>query len=800
MAKNKKKGGKPQLKALAANSSKHTKPPEKPPPEVFSASNKSLGQKRRRRPNRNKENQQESIGQVSPKPDKMPGLIHKYGMVESRRRLEQRGFHPKVTTQTLKEVQDEWRERMMRDAIRPSPKVFWKKGHGLDPTATRGFLIKGNALFEDVSGGDEAVSNDDSATLESILRHPQIGPQTLKTIFESGRTATMNLALASPNLWDIVTSNVKIWSTTSSALIHDGLPDVFVAVAPDYTVGEILKFRSDYPHDFELMQLGVLDINHPEKWKDNAIRYEQTVTYKANRYKRAYENAVKTDPSLAFAGPAIYADWVLPSTYMYLKRMRHIEPVLGTTWMGSQTFKDHPRQMPFQFSIRESVYNVQKMMIKISEQPNTLSILQFHKVPMFDRRLLAIILRACPNVQMIGVYDCPLITFGDVLCILDLIHEINVTRRLEGQPEIRSFDFYPHFYEGMRYQHQDSATYGITWGPHARDPVQRGFFQIILEAFLKAKAMSINVLFDKGGSFLDFLHRVPNTPFAVPGFLDAIYRYLELDEESEDFESDKKQAIYDLLKPVRMGLERVSQDWHHWYIHQMGRHQVFCASCGYETFQDFFTPTIRQGPPHRRICSKCLLQDYMDQEDGHRAVMKSLILRNLFRDWRPREFNLDAPILKEGQGLMHLRTTNSIRPRPPGMVETAGGYLAAPHYQEPMVRGERIPQNSLQNLPSLFDLLDDNNAVSAAGWSRAKRHGFNFDIIGGATAEYNWQKHGDDTNPNRSDPFPILPQTDEMKFQDHPLEIQPAKPTDCLASMDNRDALYVWREMEKRGW
>lgn len=47
--------------------------------------------------------------------------------------------------------------------------------------------------------------------------------------------------------------------------------------------------------------------------------------------------------------------------------------------------------------------------------------LHFEKTPFLDRRVLAAVLRACPNLTMLGVYDCPLIHFGDVICILDMI-------------------------------------------------------------------------------------------------------------------------------------------------------------------------------------------------------------------------------------------------------------------------------------------------------------------------------------------------------------------------------------------
>ena len=272
--------------------------------------------------------------------------------------------------------------------------------------------------------------------------------------------------------------------------------------------------------------------------------------------------------------------------------------------------------------------------------------------------MIAVILRACPNVRMIGIYDCPLIHFGDVLCLIDLIHEVNCQRRRTGLPEITALDFYPKYNHGTPFSSANSATYGLTWGPHKLDVVQRGFFDIILKAFMKARTMKLGLLFDKGKAFCDYLHQVPSFPLAVPMFLDALHRYMEVRDERS-----KKKVIYDLLKPVRLGLERhMDHDWPHWYTAIMGKNLVFCSSCGYETLEEFYSASARDMQPCVRVCAGCTLQRWLDDEDDHLKEYKKQILDTLYPNWSGSKFNKDAPMPQMANGIIKLRSTISVRP------------------------------------------------------------------------------------------------------------------------------------------
>ena len=316
--------------------------------------------------------------------------------------------------------------------------------------------------------------------------------------------------------------------------------------------------------------------------------------------------------------------------------------------------------------------------------------------------MVAIILRACPQVRMLGVYDCELVHFGDVLCMVDLIWEINTERRQKDLPQITAFDFYPAYSAGMPYKGDNAATYGLTWGPEKLEVVQRGFFLTIMKAFLKSKRMKLDLLFSKNKAFMDFLARVPNYPLAVPTFLDALYRYLELHPKAKDFERLRKEALYDLLKPVRLGLQRhMDYDWPVYFNTVLGRTSLFCCSCGYEAPEEFFTNFARDMLPQNRLCSGCTLQRWLDEERDHLRARRREALDCLFPDWNGKEFNKDAPLVVGSSGVLKLVSTQTVRTDPNPITVDSDGVMQVREQLASLIRDGKIHYDSLRNLPTL---------------------------------------------------------------------------------------------------
>lgn len=331
---------------------------------------------------------------------------------------------------------------------------------------------------------------------------------------------------------------------------------------------------------------------------------------------------------------------------------------------------------------------------------------------MLDRRVLAVILRSCPNVTMLGVYKCPLIHFGDLIPILDLLHEINRERRLNkiGMP-ITAFDFYPKFHEGLAYSnHERCPTYGLTATSMDLDVLQRGMYAILLKSFLKARQMNLKLLFSSGKALRAWLFKLPNPPLSIPSFLDGLHRYLD----KKSSEKQRRQALYDLLKPVRLGLERnLDNDFPGFYKDEMGSYLPFCSSCGYEMLCEFFSGGSRIVRPDRRICAGCTLQHLLDHEPYDMQPAKIEALGQLFPDWKGKDFNKDADLgpskakSSPEYDLMKLVSTQTHRESPPLVAVGAHGDMTATRHIHQLIRDNKYHDDSLQGLPSLQELTKD---------------------------------------------------------------------------------------------
>lgn len=400
---------------------------------------------------------------------------------------------------------------------------------------------------------------------------------------------------------------------------------------------------------------------------------------------------------------------------------------------------------------------------------NTLKVLQFHKVPFLDRRLLAMIIRACPHVEMVGIYDCPLVHFGDVTCLLDLIHEVNRNRAQLDLPRIGAFDFCPSYHEGMPFQHPWADGYVLSWAPIELEITQRGSFAIVLKAFMKAKAMKLDLLFSKSASFVKFLLRIPNYSLAMAGFLDACHRLVDQNRRGRRAGPiERTRTIYDLLKPVRMGLDKEAANH---YPDKVGSISHVCSSCGYEMLREFFTDDARRQRRHVRICAACILFIRLDSDVGQLRPEKREMLGKLFPNWEANAFNKDAPLAGAARGLVMLYTTDNVRPPTPNPVMQANGYVVDPPYEEPLLRDNKRTQDSLQGLPSLQELVESEEYRGP--WSRLQREGRGLDMY----TRVVWRLR---------DQGARVPTTGRLVsdarldggFPDHPLERQP--PTEML--------------------
>ncbi|RDA92910.1 hypothetical protein CP533_3886 [Ophiocordyceps camponoti-saundersi (nom. inval.)] len=702
-----------------------------------------------------------------------PKAIARYNMTLSQQRLLREGFHPAVTNKSHAEMLEIAGRMIEENSTRPTRLEYLRGCNSSDPGAfvahsrlTRALLV----FREDLGQGGfdhEAKATADGMDngLLRFLDSADIGGIVAQLIFASGYKAVLTVAMTSSQTWNSLLASTKVWDFYAGELYMKGPAAAFVVVAPAYTVGELCHHRST-------------------GWFEHALQAESAIYRSIAEIHRRLQ--IHDEPEMGH---------LTASLIDLARQINDIEHIRNS----SQFRMVVPSQI-FNPQVLLCLMRLQLMTSNIFLRRTALKVLYFNKVPMLDRRMLAVILRACPLVEMIGIYDCPLIHFGDVICLLDLIHEVNGQRRKDGNPVVSAFDFYPRYHWGMPFEHPRANTYGLTWGPESRDVVQRGFFAIILKAFMKAKALRLGLLFDKGMAFRDFLYTTPNYTLAVPVFLDALYRISDLRYNNKTGkENELKQAMYDLVKPVRLGLEMPDRDELKWYPQILGKHLIFCSSCGYEMLEEFFTSAVRSdSPPHQRLCAGCILSCRLDREDDHLKQHKLRVLDHLFPEHEAKCFNQDAPLGYEAAGLIRLKTREMKRSAPPPLALNADGNPYQPAYREALVRDNKICLDSVQNLPSLCDVVEGEDF--RARWRDAFGDGHYVDVYSRLC-----RRLCDESRDEEAQNAAVTRKVDLRRrvdggMPDHPDERQPPKPLGVMVSHSFRSVVDLETYIYEKGW
>ncbi|RFU75313.1 hypothetical protein TARUN_6913 [Trichoderma arundinaceum] len=734
-----------------------------------------------------------------------------YGMSESRKRLERDGFHPNVTSKTPMQVEKEVIERLRKQIKRKSrrefydsqksrlaPRRVWRgsgrgrgKGRGKGSGKGLGVLTMGPWLY--------TRNFKNSAARKKTRNRP-----VADNVFKDGHKSAMNVSKTSSEVFKLVGLNVKRWDFTAMNYIVDAPSSVMVVMVPKYTVGDIREVHDRYPFEIRSDEWkyfsAMLELQgHFDYYKMRSIEMEQSYFNWAQHWRPkclrgdgpfwVTENH-EVDPQTTEDA----LDWWKGDEYA-INVMGSLKP-LGETWSANQFVGSGNK--PHVISLHLAMEGLLKLMFELYDSRAHIRVLHLHDVPLLDRRMLAVILRGLPHVVMVGVYSCPLIHFGDVIPMLDLIHEINIYRRKREMPEIKALDFFPYFNQGMPYAHENAATYGISWGSLPMDIAQRGFYAILLKAFMKSKAMGIELLFSPDHAFMEYLTKVPNTPLGVFGFLDAIYRYLEVKRDNVDRVNLKLQAIYDIVKPIRMALvENLASDWPKYYTKEMAKSLLFCSSCGYETFEEFFPANSKNRlQRHRRVCSGCLLQRCLDREIDHFKAHKKRLIDMVCPDWDRAAFNKDAPLFEGGAELIHLESTETDRPLPRFPTFVVDGLVRISPYYEPLMRDNKFQFDSLVGLPSLRDIAEHRRTTCR--WWSTVIEAIKSDVLRRGIQELRNQYPTDDKKKG----IPAFgPTRLDGGAPDHQDEAQPEKSADGKKSFyDQRGALNAANWITKKNW
>ncbi|KAK2595000.1 hypothetical protein QQS21_007307 [Conoideocrella luteorostrata] len=703
--------------------------------------------------------------------------LGKYDMITSHRNLMKDGFHPAVTSKSPEEIEKAWVSKLEGLLTLPTQEEFMGKPGQGEPSLPLTYLTTAMLLFRYETRHNGKDINGTNM-LAKIVNAVDIGCEVANFLFAHGWRTVLHAAVTSSSSWSAIANSARIWDFYASDLRTNGLSGVLLAVTPEHTVGEMNMAYDMDPY-------GLNPGCAISSWCADAKKVEREIYLSiylihgrasGGRYRKKHSK---------YSAKEIRD--ILPVDFLaeeIVSTVRSVQDV-ARIW-GSCQFTSSPQHYLFEPQAVFSAVRLKSLLEHISQQRSSYQVLYFQKIPYLDRRVIAIILRACPLVRMVGIYDCPLIHFGDVLCLIDLIYEINYNRRQAALPEITAFDFYPAYQKGTPFTSDTTATYGLTWGPQKLDVVQRGFFNIILKAFMKAKRMKLDLLFDKDKAFCDYLHQVPNYPLAVPTFLDAMHRLLETKEKE-----CRKRALYDLLKPVRIGLEnRIDHDWPKWYMDVMGRCMVFCSSCGFETNEEFYGAFAREMPPTKRVCSGCTLQSWLDGEPDHLKRHKKQILDTLCPNWNGLQFNADAPLPQAINQVIKLRSTESTRTEEQHIAVDSNGEMYGRRVTAALVRDNKMHYDSLQNLPTLTELTGRRNHKT---WGHFFNKCNNLDVYCRIIRRIREENDGE--------AMPLIKTRIDGGMPDHVEELQPPKPpTGGVPSNDFVSAAALYIGLTMKGW
>ncbi|KAL7810112.1 hypothetical protein V8C26DRAFT_410427 [Trichoderma gracile] len=662
------------------------------------------------------------------------------------------------------------------------------------------------------------------------MTHSHLGAKILNDVFAHGHKAVINLALTSTKMLKLVTENIvglfnsrrpghkfcltqrqNQWDFSSGLYKVKSPSNVLVVMVPTRYTREIKEALSKYNFPVNSAEWNaecqrLESQGHPDGQKLRAIGAEYEFFQKAKKFRR--QCLRKKGPYWA-TGDTEIDPRAARSAVRWWRDDKEAINIMGslmalkTMWSANQFEGDGNRKYQLPLSIAmEGLHKLSKChgiearlvrseALDLTRSPVTemhivstyIEVVHLHDVPLVDRRMLAVMLRGMPHVVQVGVYRCRLINFSDVIPILDLIHEINDGRHEKKMTAIKGLDFYPNFEDGMPYEHQNAATYGLTWGPLPMDLVQGGLYGILLKAVLKAKAMDLGQLFEKDGALMDWLASVPNVALGPYCFLDAVYRYLEVDDEDPDQDDKRAQATYDLLKPVRVANEPyLGLDWPVYYTKHMGR-KYFCASCGYETFRELFPNLASCLPRFRRTCCACALQAAVEEEMDHGKPWKLDLVDIICPLWQRGEFNMDAPLYRNGAGLICLKSTETVREQ----------HLAPLFHELPLIRDNKRNFDSLVGLPTLENITK--GFIMARLWKDAIALGFRYDLQRRGILEL---RHRYYRHTNGVPAFP--PSREDGGAPDHEDELQPANADRNSSFFDHRKALDAANRMRLSGW
>ncbi|KAF9769747.1 hypothetical protein IL306_012801 [Fusarium sp. DS 682] len=639
-----------------------------------------------------------------------------YGPKESRERLEWEGYHPLVTSMTKAEVEASYEEKLRKGVEKPTELEYY---YGIKEQGFQGrYTSEMNLLIN--APKSPSVSNSETPVLIKEVfdgTHPH-GLQIAQHLASLGIKQLEKFALTRPQEWNTLSKGMAIWDFTTNKFHGEPSGHVFLCLFPKIS-----------QEAFDESPAHASSREEETTARENVITQIKLIFHTCKPTEEPGWH-LKEKLKMRAEGPSAEVLHILTSgtkpPMVVIRMARSIRNISQLRYLMKKHV-DQPKKLDYHISKQIALKNMFSLLTNIFNRRNNIHVLHFQKTPLLDRRLVACILRACPFITTLGIYQCPLFHLGDVICLLDLIHEVNLDRGKRNLPLVEALDFYPVYHAGVPYyvvpdeqlsqaqmkcgmepEGREYLGYGITWTFMPNEVLQRGIFAILLKAVLKARKMGIRLLMDKDAALMKYLSDLPMLPGLIFEFLDGLYRYLDLKAAKSKDTTAIKRTKYDMIKAVRAGLEKPEYNSTFDPSDFVPRkvHSFFCQSCGYKMLDIFFSNGQTRLPAHRRTCSGCDLQACLDKQSDHlKQQEQDLMGLFLEKDWDPKGFNVDAPVHGHGQDLLSLHTRKTTRDPPPSMVVTPDGDFYQPPYEMQLVREHKQNNDCLQGLPSLQALL-----------------------------------------------------------------------------------------------
>ncbi|GKT64465.1 hypothetical protein ColTof4_06857 [Colletotrichum tofieldiae] len=253
-----------------------------------------------------------------------------------------------------------------------------------------------------------------------------------------------------------------------------------------------------------------------------------------------------------------------------------------------------------------------------------------------DLRIVEMILKVCPKLEVLGIINCELVHVGNLNPLLDIIYWNS--RKLAKKPV--SLQFYPRTYFGPL--NNRLGTYIVSWDP-VNVNVLTSFFATVFLAVVKALPMGIDLL-SAGQDFRRFFDLVPMKPGQGAIFLHHVFTWIDAATSPPSYALLPNDIKEDLEDQVVMSLlQGCNQKMKHRQRDEQFS-QNTCSRCSNTLIKAFFRPEMDIRRPAHWVCRICDLNYALDGEAHHRLIEKRDLL-SVFLS------SPDDPVLQSSQAM-----------------------------------------------------------------------------------------------------------------------------------------------------